>query len=285
MGRVEGKVALITGAAQGQGRSHAVRLAEEGADVVLVDVCRQLPLVRHPMGTPEALEQTVKLVEQHDRRAVAVEVDVRDAGELSRVVAEAVAELGRLDVVVCNAGISPLGAGLPPQAFLDTVMINLSGVINTVNAALPHLRAGGSIIATGSVAALRKGASDAPHNGPGGAGYGWSKKTLASFVHTLARQLGPQRIRVNAVHPTNTDTDMLQNPMMYGAFRPDLDAPSKEDALASMASMQPMGMPYVEAIDISNAVLFLASDESRYVTGLQLKVDGGCLTLEPYQGP
>jgi SDR family mycofactocin-dependent oxidoreductase len=285
VGRATGKVALVTGGARGQGRSHAIRLAEEGADVVLVDVCRQLDTVGYPMAVPADLTETALLVERLDRRAVTRQVDVREPGALAQAVAEGVAELGRLDVVVCNAGIAPLGAEVAPRAFLDVAMVNLSGVINTVHAALPHLGPGASIIATGSVAGLRHGSSDAPHNGPGGAGYGWSKTALASFVHDLARQLAPHRIRVNAVHPTNTDTDMLQNPMMYKAFRPDLDAPTRADAEPAFASMQPMGIPFVDAADVSNAVLFLASDESRYVTGLQLKVDGGCVLSEPYRGP
>jgi SDR family mycofactocin-dependent oxidoreductase len=276
-----GKVALITGAARGQGRSHAVLLAHEGADIIAVDLCAQVETVPYPMAAPADLAQTVKLVERYDRRVLPVQADVRDPGAMSRAVAAGVAELGRLDAVVANAGIVALGdRGV--QAFFDVVMINLSGVINTINAALPHLTAGASVIATGSVAGLLSNTAG-PANGPGGAGYSWSKRHVADLVHTLAQQLGPLGIRVNAVHPTNVNTDMLHNPMMYKVFRPDLAEPTREDAEPAFRTMQTMPIPAVEAGDISAAVLFLASDESRYVTGQQLAVDGGCLVRDPFR--
>jgi SDR family mycofactocin-dependent oxidoreductase len=280
-GRMAGKVALITGAARGQGRSHAVRLAQEGADVIAVDLCAQVETVPYPMATPADLDQTVALAERYDRRVLAVQADVRDPGAMGQAVTTGVAELGHLDAVVANAGIAPLGdRGV--QAFFDVVMINLSGVINTINAALPHLSAGASVIATGSVAGLLSNTAG-PANGPGGAGYSWSKRQVADLVHALALQLGPLGIRVNAVHPTNVNTDMLHNPMMYKVFRPDLDEPTREDTEPAFRTMQAMPIPAVEAEDISAAVLFLASDESRYVTGQQLAVDGGCLVRNPFR--
>jgi SDR family mycofactocin-dependent oxidoreductase len=276
-GRVEGKVALVTGAARGQGRAHALRLAQEGADVIAVDICEDIATNEYPLATEADLAETAQLVEKLGRRIVTVKADVRDRSQVAAAVARGVAELGRLDVVVANAGICPLGGDVPPQGFLDAVAVDLVGVINTVEAAFPHLGAGASIIATGSVAGLLAGGTDTPQSGPGGAGYSHAQRGVARFVHDLALQLAPHSIRVNAVHPTNVNTDMLQSAPMYKIFRPDLESPTREDAELAFPAMQPMPIPYVEPVDISNAVLFLASDESRYVTGLQMKVDAGAL--------
>ncbi|MDQ2635333.1 MAG: mycofactocin-coupled SDR family oxidoreductase [Actinomycetota bacterium] len=277
MGRVEGKRALVTGAARGQGRHHAVRLAEEGADVVLLDICADIPGVGYPMATPQDLDETVRLVEKFDRRAVASVVDVRDRASLGHAISAAVDTLGGLDIVVANAGICPIGPDYPVTAFADAVDVDLVGVVNTIHAALPFVSAGGSIIATGSVAAMLPDAVNNPGNGPGGAGYGLAKQFIADYVVVLARQLAPQGIRVNAVHPTNCNTDMLHSPPMYKAFRKDLAEPTRADAEEAFPHMQAMPIPYVEPEDIAHAVIYLASDESRYVTGLQLPVDGGAL--------
>jgi SDR family mycofactocin-dependent oxidoreductase len=276
-GRVEGKVALVTGAARGQGRSHALRLAEEGADIIAVDICEGIASNdAYPLATEADLAETVRLVESADRRIVSRKADVRDRGQLAAAVADGVAELGRLDVVVANAGICPQG-NPDVTSFLDVVAVNLGGVITTVEVALPHLADGASIIATGSIAGMMNGTTDNPTSGPGGAGYTHAKRGVARFVHDLALQLAPRQIRVNAVHPTNVETPMLLNDVMYKVFRPDLGAPTLQDAEVTMGFMHPMGVPYVQPSDISNAVLFLASDESRYVTGLQMKVDAGSL--------
>ncbi len=277
MGRVEGKAALITGAARGQGRCHAVHLAEEGADVILLDICADIPGVGYPMATPEDLDETVRLVEKFDRRAVAAAVDVRDRPSLHKTVASAVDALGRLDIVVANAGICPIGPDYPVSAFTDAVDVDLVGVLNTIHEALPLLSAGGSIIATGSVAAMLPNAVNNPGNGPGGAGYGLAKQFISQYVVVLARQVAERGIRVNAVHPTNCNTDMLHSPPMYKAFRKDLNEPTRADVERAFPRMQAMPIPYVEPDDIAHAVVFLASDESRYVTGLQLAVDGGAL--------
>ena len=277
MGRVHGKVALISGAARGQGRHHAIRLAEEGADVILLDICADIPGVGYPMATPEDLDETVRLVEKFDRRAVAAVVDVRDRPSLQKAVAAAVETFGRLDVVVANAGICPIGADYPVSAFADAVDVDLVGVLNTIHVALPWVPAGGSIIATGSVAAMLPNAVNNPGNGPGGAGYGLAKQFISQYVVVLARQVAAQGIRVNAVHPTNCNTDMLHSPPMYRAFRKDLAEPTRADVEDVFPRMQSMPIPYVEPDDVANAVVFLASDESRYVTGLQLAVDGGAL--------
>lgn len=273
-GRVENKVVLITGAARGQGRAHAVRLAEEGADVIALDLCQTPDWVNYRLAEPEDLAATVKVVEAAGRRAIGVRADVRDAATMTAAVAEAVSELGRLDVVIANAGVAVLGEDQPEHVYLETVATNLSGVVNTVQAALPHLGAGASIIATGSFAGMRP---QGVANGPGGAGYSFAKRGVAQFVHSLAMQLGPRFIRVNAVHPGNVNTPLLHTDAMYKVFRPDLDAPTLDDALDAFASLQLMPIPFVEANDVANMMLFLASDESRYVTGMQMRVDAGAL--------
>lgn len=276
MGRVQGKVAFVTGAGRGQGRSHAVRLAEEGADVIAVDICHDIETTKYTLSTPEDLQETAGLIEKLDRRVVAVQADVRDAAQLREALARGVAELGRLDIVVAQAGIAPLRGEPPMQAWCDVIDTNLIGTINAIQAALPHLTEGGSIIATGSMAALMgHNIVDQPGSDPGGTGYQFTKRALADYVHELALNLAPRGIRANVVHPTNVNTPMLQSPPMYKSFRRDLENPTREDAEPAFHAMQAMKIPYVEPVDISNAVLFLASDEARYVTGTQMRVDAG----------
>jgi NAD(P)-dependent dehydrogenase (short-subunit alcohol dehydrogenase family) len=225
------------------------------------------------MATEADLAETARRVEELDRRIVTRVADVRDRAPLAAAVEAGVAALGRLDVVVANAGIIPLGSGIPPVAFLDAVSVDLVGVINTVETAFPHLSAGASIICIGSMAAMMPGAADAP----GTAGYSHAKRGVARFTHDLALALAPHNIRVNAVHPGNIDTDMLQNDAMYRLFRPDLDHPTREDVQPAFGSMHKLPVNTLDPADISEAVLYLASDASRYVTGLQLKVDAGAL--------
>ena len=177
--------------------------------------------------------------------------------------------------MVANAGIAPLGPGLPGGAFLDAVNVNFVGVVNLVTAAYPHLRAGAAVIATGSVAAMLRGATDIRQQGTGGAGYSLSKREVARFVHDLALALAPESIRVNAVHPGNVNTDMLHNPSMYKVFRPDLEDVTRKDFEPASAAMFPLPISWLEPRDISAAVVFLASDDARYITGQQLRVDGG----------
>ncbi|MES5817654.1 mycofactocin-coupled SDR family oxidoreductase [Streptomyces sp. RG80] len=276
MGRVEGKVAFITGAARGQGRSHAVRLAEEGADIIAVDLCRDYETVGYPMATPEDLKETVRLVEEQGRRIVARQADVRDVGRLKEALEAGLAELGGLDIVVAQAGIAPLRGEPKLQAWCDAIDVDLIGSINAIQVSLPHLREGASVIATGSTAALMEhGIVDTPGSNPGGAGYAYAKRALSEYVHELARNLAPLMQRANVIHPTNVDTRMLQSEPMYKSFRPDLEQPTRQDAEPVFAVQQAMPIPYVEPVDISNAVLFLASDESRYITGTQLRVDAG----------
>lgn len=279
MGRLTGKVAFVTGAARGQGRSHAVHLADEGADLILVDIGEDIASNAYPLGTAADLAETVQLVEKSGRRAIAAQADVRDRAGLEKSLRVAVAELGGLHVVVANAGICPLGNEIPVQGFVDAFDVDFVGVVNTVHVALPHLDAGASVVITGSVAGLVPQAGGVNGQGglqgPGGDGYGLAKKMIREYTRSLALTLGPNRIRVNAIHPTNVDTDMLQNAAMYRTFRPDLADPTREDAEVTFPFMQAMPVPYIEPSDISHAVVYLAADESRYVTGQQLFVDAG----------
>ena len=278
MGRMTGKVAFVTGAGRGQGRSHAVHLADEGADLVIVDIGENIDTNSYPLATAADLEETARLVEKSGRRVIAAQVDVRDRVGLKRVLDAAVAEMGGLDVVVANAGICPLGNDIPVQGFVDAFDVDFVGVVNSVHVALPHLKPGGSIVVTGSVAGLvpQIGINgQGGMQGAGGDGYGLAKKMIRDYTKSLALTLGPSRIRINAVHPTNVDTDMLHNSAMYQTFRPDLAEPTREDAEVTFPFMQAMPVPYIDASDISHAVVYLASDESRYVTGQQLFVDAG----------
>ena len=275
-GRVEGKVAFITGAARGQGRSHAVRLAEEGADIIAVDRCEDFATVGYPMATPEDLEETAHFVEKTGQRIVTAKVDVADGGGLKSALEAGIAELGRLDIVVTAAGIAGMKGSADLPAWIDVMNTNLIGTINAIHAALPHLSGGASIIATGSTAALMDVAkNDNPGSDPGGAAYLHSKRLLSQYVHNLAAELAPRGIRANVVHPTNTNTPMLQSAPMYKSFRPDLDDPTQADAEPVFYVQQAMKIPWVEPEDISNMVLFLASDEARYITGTQQRVDAG----------
>jgi SDR family mycofactocin-dependent oxidoreductase len=276
MGRVQGKVAFITGAARGQGRSHAVRLAEEGADIIAVDLCKNVDTIGYPMATPDDLKETARLVEKLGQKVVAVEADVRERAQLQDALDRGLAELGKVDVVIAQAGIAGMKGTPPLQAWTDVIDTNLIGVINAVHVALPHLSAGASVIATGSTASfidalpMRQVGTD-----PGGVAYMYAKRLLSQFMHNLAREVAPLMIRVNVVHPTNCNTDMLQSEPMYRSFRPDLPNPTRADAEPAFHVQQAMPIPYVEPVDISNAVLFLASDEARYVTGMQMRVDAG----------
>lgn len=284
MGRVEGKVAFISGVARGQGRSHAIRLAEEGADIIGVDICQDLDSNNYPLSRPEDLAQTVKEVEARGRRIVTSIVDVRDRLATKEALDDGVAAFGgQLDVVVANAAICAMGPA-SIATFLDTIQVDFTGVLNVIDAAMPHLKSGASIIATGSVLALRAGGTDSSITGPGGGAYTWAKRAVSTLVHDLAKELAPSGIRANVIHPTSVNTDMLHNQGVYKVFRTDLEAPTLDDVMDGFYTNQPMPVPWIEPIDISNAVLFLASDESRYVTGLQMKVDAGSMLREQYRG-
>ena len=272
-GRVEGKVAFITGAARGQGRAHALRLAGEGADIIATDLAGPVDTVTYAPATPEDLARTVEEVEALDRRIFSFTADVRDYEAVKSGLDEGVAELGRLDVLVANAGIINAVA---PSWELDSanwqtmIDINLTGTWHACKAAVPHIieqGPGGSIILISSTAGLR--------GIPGIAHYNAAKHGVLGLARTLANELAPQRIRVNSVHPTNVRTEMIDNESSARIYRPDLENPTFEDALPSLANINMWDVPYLEVEDVANAVLWLASDESRYVTGIALPVDLG----------
>ena len=263
-GRVAGKVAFITGAARGQGRSHAIRLAEEGADVIAVDICHDYGTVPYAMATEADLAQTVKAVEALDRRIVATQADVRDAAALKAAVDDGVAQLGRLDIVSANAGICTVQPWdeVSPAVWQDTLDTNLTGVWNTMVVSVPHLIAagGGSIICTSSTAGIK----GLPYLAP----YVAAKHGVVGIARTMANELASHKIRVNTVHPTGVDTPM-------GTGLGGLESLISRDPNLGPIYMNTLPVETVDPRDISNAVLFLASDEARYVTGLEFTVDAG----------
>ena len=275
MGSLDGKVAFITGVARGQGRSHAVKLAEAGADIIGIDICKDLESPHYPLATEDDLAETARLVEKLDRRAILRQADVRDLSQLRAVVDEGVAELGRLDIVVANAGIFSMSAALDLEeaAFQEMVDVNLTGVWRTVKAAVPHIQAGGrggSVILTSSAAALLP--------PPGIAHYNAAKAGVVKLMETLALELGPEFIRVNSVNPGNVDTPMIDNETTRRLFMPHLANPTKDDAAkpdSAYVQVNAIPVPWVETSDISNVVLFLASDASRYITGVTVPIDAG----------
>jgi (+)-trans-carveol dehydrogenase len=272
MGRLDNKVALITGAARGQGRSHAIRLAEEGADIIAVDICEQIDTVYFPMSGEEDLAETVELVERLDRRIVAAKADVRDEHGLDEVVQQAVDQLGRLDIVLASAGIGAFGPALKTteQEWDDVVDVDLKGVWHTAKIGAKHIIAGGdggSIVMTSSIIGVHGAAHTVP--------YVAAKHGVIGLMRALAIEFGPHRIRVNSVLPTQVNTPMLMNPDTYKLFCPDIESPTREDFAPVSQAMHTLPVPWVEPIDISNAILFLVSDEARYVTGVPLAVDCG----------
>lgn len=276
MGKLSGKVALVTGAARGQGQSHAVRMAAEGADIIAIDLCANIDTVPYPLASEVDLEATAKLVRDHGRRVVTRIADVRDYEALELAINEGVRELGGLDVVVANAGVQSFATAkdLPLAEWRDVVDVNLTGSYYTARAAIPHLlerASGGSIILISSALALRA-MLNLPH-------YIASKAGVIGLMRALALELGPQSIRVNSIHPSVVDTEMVQNNVTYALFRPDLADPTRDDLAIPSAMLHLMPTPWVDREDVTNAVVFLASDEARFVTGQELKVDGGSTLL------
>ncbi len=269
MGKLDGKVAFITGAARGQGRSHALRLAQEGADIIAVDICRDLATVPYPLGSSADLAETVSQIEALDRRIVTAEVDVRDAAALKVALEHGVAELGGVDIVLPNAGI----LGIVPEEsdqqllFQDVIDINLTGVWNTMSAAAPIMieqGRGGAMVLTSST----QGLTGRGGNGSGAlSGYCAAKHGVVGLMRTFANYLAPHNIRVNTVHPTGVDTPMIMNENVAAIIAAN---PEIAGALANLMPVQ-----VIEAIDISNAIAWLVSDEARYVTGVTLPVDAG----------
>ncbi len=274
MGLLNGKVAFVTGAARGQGRSHARRLAEEGADIIAIDACATQDWLTYPLATEADLAQTVKEVEAFDRRVIARRADVRDLAAVRAVLDEGVAALGgRLDIVCANAAIISQPAPtweIDVGQWRELIDVTLTGVFVTVKAAIPHMIAagnGGSIALTSSGAALI--------SGGGLADYKAAKAGVLSLTRTLACELAEHLIRVNAICPTAVDTPMIQNEALYRSFRPDLDNPGREDVKAGFQTMNLLPIPWVDPVDVSNAIVWLASDAARYVTGITLPVDAG----------
>jgi (+)-trans-carveol dehydrogenase len=272
--RFVGSVALVTGAARGQGRSHALRLAAEGADVVALDRCADIATVPYPLAREEDLEATADAVRSLGRRCWPAVVDVSDLAALTASVDEAVAALGRLDVVVANAGISSAGpaASLTEETWRDVVDVDLSGVWRTCRAATAHLRRGSgdrAIVVTGSAAGL---------TGYAGIGhYVAAKHGVVGLVRALAQELAPDGIRVNGVHPTQVDTPMIMNDALMALFCPGVERPSRAVFAAASQAMHCLPVPWVEPADVSAAVAFLASEEARAITGVSLPVDCGVL--------
>jgi len=274
-GRVEGKVAFITGAARGQGRSHAVRLAQEGADIIGIDICESIPSVEDLYEGPTEgdLEETVRQVEREGRRMIATKADVRDFDALKSAVDNGVAELGHVDIVSANAGIFAFGKqaqDVPESEWQDVVDINQTGVWHTAKAVIPQMidqGTGGSIIITSSGAGIK--------GFPNFVAYVGTKHALVGIMKTLAIELADHNIRVNTVHPSTVATPMILNDAAYQLFMPGMDNPSRKDAEEGFKSLNALPIPWVEAIDISNGVLFLGSDEARYITGTELKIDAG----------
>jgi SDR family mycofactocin-dependent oxidoreductase len=276
MSRFDGKVAFITGAARGQGRAEAVRLAKEGADIIAIDIAAAVGTNIAAPATPEDLAETVRMVEQLDRRIYSAQADVRDYDKLKFVLDEGVAELGRLDIVIANAGMWSYGLAheLTEEAWQTVIDVDLTGVWHTMKAVIPILKqqgTGGSIILTSSALGLMA--------SPNVAHYVAAKHGLVGLMRTLALELASDNIRVNTVNPTSVNTDLIQNAPTYELFAPDL-APAdrtREAIVPRFAALTPMNIPWVEADDVANAVAWLASDDARYVTGITLPVDAGQL--------
>lgn len=271
-GRFVGKVAFVTGAGRGQGRSHAVRFAEEGADVIAIDICKSVDSVTYPMSTENDLAETRHLIEETGRRAVTAVVDVRDFDDLDSQLRTAVENLGGLDIVVANAGIASYAPGhlITEQAWQDMIGINLTGTWHTLKAAVPHLierGAGSNAILISSAAGLI--------GPPNLAHYVAAKHGITGLMKSFTNELAPHGIRVNSVHPTQVETPMIMNDEIFTMFRPDLEHPVREDIVDVSTGMNALPVPWVQPDDVSNAVLFLASDEARYITGTALPVDAG----------
>lgn len=273
MGRLDDKVALITGAARGQGRSHALTLAAEGADIIAVDICAQIDTHPCSMGTEEDLAETVRQVGALGRKVIAAKADVRDERALRDAVDPAVAALGRLDIVLCNAGIGMFAPALEmtEKMWDDVVDVDLKGVWNTAKVGARHIIAGGrggSIVMTGSQAGM--------HGGRNCLSYVASKHGVVGLMRGLAMEWGEHRIRVNSVHPTQVNTPMCMNDTIYQLFCPDIENPTQEDFAPRSQAMHVLPTPWVEPEDVSKAILFLVSDDARFITGVPLSVDAGC---------
>jgi len=271
LGKLDGKVALVTGGARGQGRSHAVALAREGADIIVCDIADQIKSVPYQMGNAEQLEQTVKLVEDLDRRCIAVKADVRDAIQVKAVVEAGLAEFGAIDILLANAGIMSLEqiSQMSDEVWQDMIDVNLTGVFYSIRAVLPHMiEAGyGRIVVTASQGG-RTAFQNLGH-------YVASKWGVIGLMKAVALEVAANGITVNAVCPTNVDTDMIHHETLYKRFRPDADKPTREDVTPVFTAINPIPVPWVQPQDVSDAVLFLVSDQAKFITGDAISIAAG----------
>jgi (+)-trans-carveol dehydrogenase len=271
-GLLAGQVAVVTGAARGQGRSHALALAREGANIIALDACAPIATVPYPLPAKEDLEDTAEQVRALGAQVIHGVVDVRDLAEMEQFIGDAVADLGRLDIVCANAGISTPSPTLemPEETWQTTIDINLTGVWKTCKATVPHIVAGnrgGSVIITSSAATVMISGNIAHYTA--------AKHGLIGFMRVLAKELAPHRIRVNTLHPAGVRTPMVYNEPMYRLFRPDLENPGREDFEAAARSHNALGVPAVEPEDVSADVVYLAAPSGRYVTGSTFMLDAG----------
>ncbi len=271
MGRFDGKVVLVTGGARGQGRSHAVEFAKEGADIVVTDIAKQVDTVPYGMSSESDLAETVKRVEELDQRCLSVVADARDTAATNRAVEAAIAEFGKIDILLANHGLLSLSpvADMPDEMWDDVIGSDLTGVFKSIRAVLPHMlaRKSGRIIATASMAG-RTGLPTVAH-------YCAAKWGVIGLIKSVAREVAAEGITVNCICPTNLDSDMIHNPAFYALFAPGIDNPTREQVTPGFTSLNAIPIPWIEAIDVSNAMMFLASPEARYITGEALHVSAG----------
>ena len=294
-GRLEGKVTFITGAGRGQGRAHAVKQGGEGSKIIAIDICEDIESNPYPMSSWDDLQETKALVEKAGSECLTIKADVRNREALADAMAEGVAAFGRLTTVCANAGILPMAMGDPnPTDFQDAVDVDLIGVMNAVRVSIPHIiPAGreGSIIITGSTAGMMPNTVSPAQDpkvmmGPGSAGYGWAKRVLISYTEEMAMHLSSYGVRVNAIHPTNVNTALLQNEYIYSLFRPDLEKGkiTKEDFAPASRYFQALPVDWLEPEDVADLVLFLASEDAKYISGDNIRIDAGSMVKWP-NGP
>lgn len=272
MGQLDGQVAFISGLARGQGRSHALTLAKEGADIIGFDLCGDIASTTYPGTTPADLEETERLIKEIGRRVVLSQADVRDYAQVEAAFQRGLAQLGRVDIIIPNAGICSGGKTweITTDAWRETLDINLTGSWHVVKAAVPTLisqNQGGSVVFIGSTEAL-KGAENM-------SSYAASKHGVTGLMTCLARELGQYNIRVNSVNPTCVDTNMIQNPYVWGLFAPEMDNPTRDDVEDRFAGTHILPVPWMEPIDVSRSILYLVGESGRYITASTLTIDAG----------
>jgi SDR family mycofactocin-dependent oxidoreductase len=273
MGKLDGKVALITGGARGQGRSHALTFAREGANVVVCDVAEQIATAPYPLASERELHETARMVEDGGGKCLAVKADVRDGAAMGEVVRRSVSEFGKIDILVANAGIESFGASheLTDEAWDDMLAVNLTGAWKICRAVVPQMieRGSGVILITSSIAGL-KGLANQAH-------YCAAKHGVVGLMRSMAVELAPHNVRVNTVHPSSVDTPIIKNRAMYTLFSGGDPEATLEEVTPAFRELNLMDTPWMEPEDISKAMLFLASDDARYITGTTFTVDAGLM--------